>query len=669
MWHSDARPQGPEIVMLPPDSAERELISILEPRIDDIQEVLENVVRQFALIQGARTDAEEDIDAEDRARFADRLKELREAFKNRPRGMGREAEFLSDMIQNAARNFFAKKSLKDRVLDQVAKQVDHFAFSQIERGMQLLLSPAFQIHVSPRGGRTRLQREFVSRVGTLTASIETNMFRQVRNALVGGVQEGQSLPELLASVVKGAANSKIRARLIARNEVNLLNFGVNRFIQQAIGIKKYKWITEDDEKVRARHKLRHKRIYSWDFQHSDGHPGVPPNCFPADSQVKVLGRTQVLMRHWYAGELTEISTDTDVTLRGTPNHPVLTRRGFVPLHLVDVGEDVFGPRKQAINGDKRNQDQRPASIGDCFETLAAVFGVELRRGSNLQFHGDGSNDEVEVVLLDSNLSTEWDVESCQKFCELVFARPNEGLSWVVLEKKRALLEAFEALGRPANSIVRGFCEALALFSSESLHSDSVLLRSASLLHASLSKAAINGSALAAELLRECEHTHFVIEVPRRYALNRKLLAIVCRATGAAIGDYAPSAEVLAEIVGMDTESKRDVFERQAGVEKIGCVVEKRTSEFPSSSHVYNLQSSCGWYVADSYLVHNCRCAAAPIIPLEIRATFLAPENRLKIQIREPLRPPFLGSRRRLHTLADVGLGDIPIIGPLFNPLG
>ena len=46
--------------------------------------------------------------------------------------------------------------------------------------------------------------------------------------------------------------------------------------QPAYGIKQYRWITAGDDSVRASHRLRNGKIYSWD--NDDIHPGQEPGC-------------------------------------------------------------------------------------------------------------------------------------------------------------------------------------------------------------------------------------------------------------------------------------------------------------------------------------------------------------------------------------------------------
>jgi hypothetical protein len=33
-----------------------------------------------------------------------------------------------------------------------------------------------------------------------------------------------------------------------------------------------------------------------------------------------------------------------------------------------------------------------------------------------------------------------------------------------------------------------------------------------------------------------------------------------------------------------------------------------------SGHVFNLETSCGWYVTNGIVTHNCRCVAIPVLP-------------------------------------------------------
>src|SRR5262249_31751931 len=115
---------------------------------------------------------------------------------------------------------------------------------------------------------------------------------------------------------------------------------------------------------------------------------------------------------WYDGDLVIIRTASGNDLACTPNHPILTDRGWVAAHLLDKGGNVicqrFGQRV-AADLDVQNQNM-PTRIEDIAETFAAA---EKGRAGPVpvaaeDFHGDGVGSDVAIVWSDSMLLNDSD---------------------------------------------------------------------------------------------------------------------------------------------------------------------------------------------------------------------------------------------------------------------
>jgi SPP1 gp7 family putative phage head morphogenesis protein len=70
--------------------------------------------------------------------------------------------------------------------------------------------------------------------------------------------------------------SKRRAQLIARNATLQYSGARTRHHQTSAGIKKYRWQTSQDERVRNSHRDRNNKVYSWDGP--GPHPRSEVNC-------------------------------------------------------------------------------------------------------------------------------------------------------------------------------------------------------------------------------------------------------------------------------------------------------------------------------------------------------------------------------------------------------
>lgn len=285
-----------------------------------------------------------------------------------------------------------------------------------------------------------------------------------------------------------------------------------------------------------------------------------PNCFP--SFVPVGAPTGVVGAdsRWFEGEVIVIHTAAGRELTVTPNHPVLTTEGWVAAGALVEGHDLISYRGDVERPMTSHPDHEgvESPIGEVFEALRQsghVTSVTVP-GAAEQFHGDGSADaEVEVVFADGLLRSDGQPTLLDLPAEsdLLLGRVRESDLLAV----GAALEVFHAAGHPANGVV------------------SASGKTGSLLGAGLSHSRVHGSGLSADLDTGVPETT-VDRVGGDTVLASEFLGAL---TGLVSTD---------QIVGVD----RDSF----------------------AGHVYNLQTSGGWFTAQSIIVHNCRDRLTAYLP-------------------------------------------------------
>lgn len=112
----------------------------------------------------------------------------------------------------------------------------------------------------------------------LISSVTEKYIDDVQNITLSGMQTGQSTRSMAKEISSRFGVTKRRAELIARDQVSKLNGQLTQLRHKEAGVKKYRWRTSRDERVRATHAAREGKIYSWNSPPSDGHPGEPINC-------------------------------------------------------------------------------------------------------------------------------------------------------------------------------------------------------------------------------------------------------------------------------------------------------------------------------------------------------------------------------------------------------
>jgi hypothetical protein len=127
-------------------------------------------------------------------------------------------------------------------------------------------------------------------------------------------------------------------------------------------------------------------------------------CLTADTLVDAAV-VRAVFRRWYAGDVVQVRTTNGREFTATPNHPMLTRRGWVAAgELRDSDDLICHDRQQrARPAGHENVHAGPARIGEIFNTLATIGLVERKTTGKPDFHGDGMNGEVEIAHADGCL--------------------------------------------------------------------------------------------------------------------------------------------------------------------------------------------------------------------------------------------------------------------------
>lgn len=456
---------------------------------------------------------------------------------------------------------------------------------------------------------TAVSGDFMARVEALVREAQRDGIRaeelraEIRDRLLGDGYETE------------VGKATRRARLIARDQVGKLTSELDQARQEALGVTRYRWRTSRDERVRDSHRERDGVVFEWsdiepqlrakglEVDRIDGHPGRPINCFPASVRLDALDGARKLFRHFYTGELATLVTDDGARLSGTPNHPILTGRGWLPLKAVQVGDHVFRARRQG--GLIREDDvaAHQPSGGESFEALrgCATRPPELRG----EFHGDGSGDQVDVVDIDGRLGVDGPTSTAQLACQELLAWADQATPGL-----RSLPQIPLGARPAADGLVRGARKLLALLGAEAAHAKQARLAAPPGLDAALQQAVAEGAPCDAMLSRSRELAH-AGDVVLDSRVLVEVLAVV-RGALPVLDRNAIGAERLTEVVRSDPELLRHLGQGHAlAIEPLR--VAELSLDASWSGHVFNLETDAGWYSADSLIVHNCRCTAEAVL--------------------------------------------------------
>lgn len=193
---------------------------------------------------------------------------------------------LFESVQNRLRKMYPDKVVK-KWAQQMAVHVNDLSKKNTEKVGDAV---GLQIESLMRDGElTPYFQNVVDENIGLIRSIPLEKMEAFKNTLVYAItndsHNSNFHQQIEKYISKNVANTKSRARLIARDQVNKLNGRLNQYRQQKLGGVKYIWATSKDERVRKDHAKLEGTTQSWDkppvVDKATGrraHPGLDFNC-------------------------------------------------------------------------------------------------------------------------------------------------------------------------------------------------------------------------------------------------------------------------------------------------------------------------------------------------------------------------------------------------------
>lgn len=286
-------------------------------------------------------------------------------------------------------------------------------------------------------------------------------------------------------------------------------------------------------------------------EHLDGHP----NCFVSGTVVSGPRNTGSTSR-WFEGQVVDVELADGNSLTCTPNHPILTTKGWVAAGLLHKGGHVVSSlgREGIPAGIDPDDYQVPSRIEDVAAAVGRSDGMTTVSVPTApeDFHGDGFGSDVSVVRTNSLLRDAEDPAIAKPKLHQLFGGADAQL--LSLAGLGAFGSFFDGLLATPNRSMSGLGVA------------SVLL----------------GGALCHR------HTIGLGLPPDRHPVFEK------DATDDGAGYALPDSQSIFRFAGNVTPNE---------------IVSVRKRDF--AGMVHNLESPVSWYIANNVIVHNCRCAMIP----------------------------------------------------------
>lgn len=439
-------------------------------------------------------------------------------------------------------------------------------------------TPSSAIRIPPLG----LSSELVQAASLYTAAQYRSLGAQIANKIAEQVQMvafgGQSRWEAIRAIRSAMADGPLDGKQIgaltakaARIERTALNSVFNAAAAHAYrgaeeelpGLMK-EWTTARQRNVCPLCKALEGKRAKVDAKFSGGYFAPPRhfNCVVEGTRV-ASPAVSATMKRRYFGELIEIRTAAGSILTVTKNHPILSDKGWIPAYCLREGGHVvrsFDPNR-VVMVVSPDDHYRITLIEDILKAFNRSFSVGATTvpASAENFHGDGLGSEVEVIRSDGFLWSQYQTASVEPSPHQDFVARDVVRSLIQLSSQRTLASRLQRTREVSFSGISGRCVSPSLFRSPLLGHESVVLEPSSPRDANHVKSFDNNPSWSLKQFAELEDRH-------------------------------PGLIVFDE------------------------VIQVRSFDAGNSTHVYNLETSTGWYVAEGIISHNCRCRVVAWMP-------------------------------------------------------
>lgn len=326
------------------------------------------------------------------------------------------------------------------------------------------------------------------------------------------------------------------------------------------------------------------------------------HCVVGDTRVSGSGLLAG-MRREYEGVLVHIVTAGGRELTVTPEHPILTARGWVLAGGIVNGDHLVCTTLDHGNyGGVPDVDDVPPTAEELFEA-AGLVDAALSEGMPVpakHLYGEMFPDcDVHVVSPDGLLerAAKATVGEPSKHHRLAFAGGDEAISGTLLKPDgtaNLLLDGDD----PSTDCVMGRSRlSRPLLGGHARSADNASLGGTAMLDASVPDPAVDN--VAADAKAACDGVDALSALIRFERVGISGDALLANLDALALDGSKDGGPVDADTLG-------DFIRADARQIELDDVVSLSVSE--GSCHVYNLSTRGGWYVSSGIITHNCDCA-------------------------------------------------------------
>lgn len=419
-----------------------------------------------------------------------------------------------------------------------------------------------------------------------------------------GLVQGRNPRELARQLRKVFNTSKYNAERLMRTEMARVQTEAQRQSYERNDFEKYKYIASHDMKACEICKaLDGKAFDVSEMTPGENAPPMHPNCVLPDTKI-IAPDIEAITRSEYSGEVVEIGTPDGTRLSVTPNHIMLTARGWVRAKNIVEGDKIirYCSGAESVVESNPTNNNRVTTIEELFAALVEANAMPpLRVPVTAEYlKGDVVPDsEVDVIFINSELRHKLDSPTSKLISDVLLVGAREG-DERSLASNCSLAKFLVGAGLVADGIVSGSRVASILLGGSVTHHELVGFRRPSDYDSRLFKTAIDNGAADAEFLSNSVLTDSgIVHIDDAVNVEIDSNALKFNATSneTSFDSTLSSAVSLGDLIS--------TFSGFVSFDDVAFVSNKFYS-----GHVYDTSCSSTLYICNGILSSNCRCSTA-----------------------------------------------------------
>lgn len=333
---------------------------------------------------------------------------------------------------------------------------------------------------------------------------------------------------------------------------------------------------------------------------------VHANCVSGDTLISSVSDVSAIFRRRYEGEVYVITMSSGNKLTITPNHPILTDRGFIPVKLLNIGDNVACDNGlktiDILSKDKDNVNTTAEQLFSTFWKSSQVISSSMKMSTE-DLNSDIIDEKIDVVRTNWNLGKEGDAIIFKKRSKNIFIFRN--VRFLIKELSHSIFAFFLIRKNfTSRSIVRRLSPSSSLFRSGKFHPFNLLFFLIALMNSISLKKSNHFTSGSTETLCNTSNSNSVI-VKLHNFVHRKINPMIdSGSVNTGFGDSGMNG------IDTDIQLTRYLFSCHSSQIKFDSIVAIEKMNF--SGHVYNLETKDNYYLANGVVTHNCRCIVIPI---------------------------------------------------------